>query len=412
MQESQIVSSDTCAIIILGCFDTKSEDFGYLYQCLKDQDVEIITIDTGIFESKTDFRIDFDSEKVASASGANLTDLQNARDRSTSLELMGKGAGLILSNLLSQRRIKGVIGMGGGGGTFVSLLAMQSLPLEIPKLCLSTVASKDLSRQVGSKNILLMPSVVDVAGLNKISRLVIRQAAGALIGMVASTQEGVKEGNSRTIAISMFGNTTECVEHCTQLLKEKGYEVLAFHSVGAGGRTMEALIREGLIDGVLDITTTELADELCDGICSAGKDRLTAASDMGIPQIVVPGCIDMVNYGHVDTVPEQYKDRLLFRWAPDVTLMRTNTEENVILGTEIAEKLNASKGKVVVCLPLLGISIVSREGEVFYAPESDKVLFDTIKAELQSNIPVIESPTHINDIQFAEVAVFKLLELL
>ncbi len=412
MQESQTVSSESGVIVMLGCFDTKSEDFGYLYQCLKDQEVEIITIDTGIFESETDFRIDFDSEKVAAASGANLTDLRNSGDRSTSLEQMGRGGGIILSNLLSQGKVKGVIGMGGGGGTFVALLAMQSLPLEIPKLCLSTVATKDLSRQVGSKNIVLMPSVVDVAGLNKISRLVIRQAAGALIGMATPTTKEDSESDSRTIAISMFGNTTECVEYCTRLLKGKGYEVLAFHAVGAGGRTMEALIRDGLIDGVLDITITELADELCDGICSAGRDRLTAASDMGIPQIVVPGCIDMVNYGHMDTVPERFKDRLLFSWAPDVTLMRTNQEENAILAAEIAKKLNTSKGKVVVCLPLQGISKVSRVGEVFYAPDCDKVLFDTIKSKVNTDIPVIESPTYINDIQFAELVVSKLLDLL
>jgi uncharacterized protein (UPF0261 family) len=209
----------------------------------------------------------------------------------------------------------------------------------------------------------------------------------------------------------MFGNTTQCVENCSRMLREKGFEVLVFHAVGSGGRTMEALIREGVVDGVLDVTTTELADELCQGICSAGPDRLTAASEMGIPQVVAPGCVDMVNFGPMNTVPEKFNHRQLFSWAPDVTLMRTNQDENRQLGKEIAEKVNASNGPVKILLPQKGLSIVSSKGGIFHAPETDQVLFDTMKEELNFNIEVIEVPADINSTLFATEAVKQLLKM-
>ncbi len=305
----------------------------------------------------------------------------------------------------------GAIGMGGGGGTYITLSAMQAIPLGIPKICLSTIATKDLSRQVGNKDITLIPSIVDVAGLNHISRLLISQAAGALGGMIASSDIDYPP-TSGSIAISIFGNTTPCVDKCSELLKAKGYDVLTFHAVGVGGKTMESLIREGAFDAVLDITTTELADDLCEGICSAGPERLTAAADMGIPQVVVPGCIDMVNYGHLDTVPERFKDRLLYSWAPDVTLMRTNEEENRILGKSLAEKVSKSRSQATILLPLKGISQVSSEGGVFYKPEIDKILFDAIRNHTKADIPIREIDANINDDRFAEEAVETLLALL
>ena len=218
--------------------------------------------------------------------------------------------------------------------------------------------------------------------------------------------------NQASIAVSMFGNTTSCVEHCSNLLKAKAYDVLSFHTVGSGGKAMEKLIHDGCFEALLDITTTELADELCGGICSAGPDRLTAAGTIGIPQIVVPGCLDMVNFGALNTVPKKYIKRKLFSWSPDVTLMRTNAEENRKLGKSFAEKLNASTGKVIVILPLRGISKISKKGGAFYDPKVDKVLFSTIKENLDAKIPIIELDTDINDINFAQRIVKELLIVL
>ncbi|GLR18434.1 Tm-1-like ATP-binding domain-containing protein [Portibacter lacus] len=398
-------------MVILGCFDSKSEEFEYLYSCLKELNVEVFTINTGVRSTEVNFHIDVSAEEVAKAAGYELSTISKLIQRGEILEIMGLGAQEIVSELKDKINILGAIGMGGGGGTYLTIMAMQALPFGIPKICISTVATKDLSRQIGAKDIVMIPSIVDLAGLNSISRKVISQAASAILGM-ANAKQPKEAYTKKTIAISMFGNTTECVNYCSDLLKAKGYEVLCFHAVGSGGRTMEALIEDGLIDAVLDITITELADELCGGICSAGPERLETAGKVGIPQVVVPGCLDMVNFAQLDTVPKKYADRLLFNWAPDVTLMRTDKAENIALGSLIASKLNRSKGKATILLPLKGISIVSSEGNLFYAPETDKALFDTIKSKVNNNITIREVNFNINDIAFAKEAVDSILELI
>lgn len=399
------------SIVMLGCFDTKGEDFSYLLKSLGAHGQQVITINTGVMETSVDFPIDVDQDAVAAASGAVLETIRKSNDRGRAVELMGKGAAAILAELASKDRIKGVIGMGGGGGTYIILEAMQAVPLGIPKFCLSTVVAKDLSRQIGVKDITLMSSVVDVAGLNSISRLLIRQAASAITAM-ADTEVDASEEAKKSIAISMFGNTTKCVDKCTELLKSKGYEVMAFHATGVGGATMESLIREGVFDAVLDVTTTELADELCGGILSAGPDRLTAATEMGIPQIVVPGCLDMVNFAQMDTLPEKYRSRQLYSWAPDVTLMRTNVAENGILGKQLVDKLIGAKAPVEILIPLKGISQIDSEGDIFYSPEADSALFAAIRKNADGRVPVTEVDAHINDEAFAKLLVERLLKIM
>ncbi len=396
---------------MLGCFDTKADDFNYMHACLIHAGMTVLTMNTGIYKSITDFTIDISTEEIIDKLDVDIQELRNSTDRSFFIEQMGLGAARVISSLITTESIQGAIGMGGGGGTYIALSAMQAIPLGIPKLCLTTIATKDLSRQVGVKDIVLFPSVVDVAGLNSISSRLISQAAGAIAGMTKALplQHNKSKG---TIGISIFGNTTECVNYCTDLLTKQGYEVLPFHAVGTGGLTMESLIRDGYIDAVLDITTTELADDLCGGICSAGPNRLTAAAEKGIPQVVVPGCLDMVNFGHLDTVPLSFNDRLLYSWSPDVTLMRTNEQENKLLGQSIAKKLNQSTGAVRILLPLQGISKVSGEGGVFHQPETDLVLFNSIKDHLNENIEVVELDTHINDRSFATRAVELLCSIL
>lgn len=403
--------SDGRSILILGCFDTKNEAFAYLRQCILAEGEQVITINTGVLGTTDDFPVDFESGEVAREAGYSIAELREKKDRGYAMDVMGAGAARIARKLIESGRIKGAIGMGGGGGTYITLSAMQEIPLGIPKLCLSTLATKDLTRQIGHKDITLMPSVVDVAGLNSILKVLVKQAAVAICAMAGSAElSGLSpRGN---IAISMFGNTTPCVDRCTELLKKQGYEVLAFHANGVGGKAMEALILEGCFEAVLDITTTELADNLCEGICSAGPARVTAATEKGIPQVVVPGCLDMVNFGHLDTVPVQYKGRKLYSWAPDVTLMRTNVEENEILGEELMQKLNHAKSPVTVILPNQGISQIDKTGDIFYDQESDKALFDAIKKHAGKNAKVIDCDMHINDPAFAELLVGNLLAML
>jgi uncharacterized protein (UPF0261 family) len=405
------MSTSNKCILILGCFDTKGEDFSFLRENILGQGERVITINTGVLGTTEYFPVDFEADLVAKEGGSTISKLRKKGDRGHAIDIMGKGAAKIVSKLMGKGQIKAAIGMGGGGGTYIALSAMQEIPLAIPKLCLTTLAAIDLSRQMGYKNINLMPSVVDVAGLNRISKLLIQQAAAAICAM-AKVTPGEDKATSGSIAISMFGNTTACVNKCAELLKKQGYEVLAFHATGVGGKTMEALIREGYFDAVLDITTTELADDLCGGILSAGPDRLSAAAEMGIPQVVVPGCLDMVNFAQLDTVPEQYKSRELYSWAPNVTLMRTNKEENAALGKRLARKLNRSTAAVAILLPKKGISQIDTEGGVFYHPEFDRVLFDNIKKHAEEPVNVIEVDAHINDEKFSRMLVKVLRELI
>ncbi len=399
------------SILILGCFDTKGENFSFLCQCIRAHGDQVLTINTGVMGDSTHFPADIESDQVALEAGIDISVLRKQGDRGKAIDMMGKGAAKIVSRLVAEGKIKAAISMGGGGGTYMALAAMQTIPLGVPKLCLTTLAANDLTRQMGSKDVTLMPSVVDVAGLNSISKLLMRQAAVAICAM-AKVSTSTEQTITGKIAISMFGNTTACVDRCSELLKEQGYEVFAFHANGVGGRTMEALIREGYFDAVLDITTTELADELCGGILSAGPDRLNAAAETGIPQVVVPGCLDMVNFAQPDTVPAQYQSRQLYSWAPDVTLMRTNEDENTLLGAGFAQKLNCSSTPVTVLLPKKGLSQIDKKDGVFYQPEVNRVLFDAIKKHVQQEVTIIEVDAHINDTAFSEVAVKELLDLI
>lgn len=399
------------SILILGCFDTKGEVFSYLRQRIIAGGESVIAVNTGVFGSTEAFPVDFEADFVAEAAGDSITALRHHRDRGKAIDVMGRGAARLVSQLYADGKIKAVVGMGGGGGTYIALSAMQGLPFGVPKVCLTTLATKDLSRQIGDKDIMLIPSVVDVAGMNHILRQLVAQAAAAVCAM-ANVETAGSDTKPRSIAISMFGNTTACVDKCTELLGEAGFEVLAFHATGVGGKTMESLIREGCFDAVLDITTTELADDLCGGICSAGPERLTAATDMGIPQVVVPGCMDMVNFAHLDTVPQAFAGRHLYSWAPDVTLMRTDERENTILGERLAKKVSASPVPAAIVLPLRGISQVASEEGIFYHPAADAALFGAVRAHTGPHVTLLEADTHINDPAFAHLLVETLLGLI
>lgn len=398
-------------ILMIGCFDTKGEVFFYLREQLIAQGERVVAINTGVVGSTDLFPVDIGADLVAQEADHTLSELRTKGDRGYAVEVMGRGAAKIVSFLISEGGIKAAIGMGGGGGTFIVLSAMKPIPMGVPKLCISTLAANDLTRQIGSKDILLMPSVVDVAGLNSIIKMLICQAAVA-ISAISNLSVPEDEPHRGRIAISMFGNTTSCVNQCTCLLQKEGYEVFAFHANGQGGRTMEALIEDNYFDGVLDITTTELADDLFGGICSAGPERMDAAARKGIPQVVVPGCMDMVNFGPMDSVPGQYSQRQLYSWAPDVTLMRTNATENQAIGKTLSNKINGATGPVVVLLPLKGLSEMDAEGKAFFQPEVNELLFAVLREKIREAVEIREVSANINEPIFAEIAVHSLLKML
>jgi uncharacterized protein (UPF0261 family) len=291
---------------------------------------------------------------------------------------------------------------------------MRELPLGVPKFMVSTMAAGDVARYVGTSDIVMMPSIVDVAGLNKISRTIYRNAVAAVVGMLNA--DGIPEDHEQDrplVATTMFGVTTPCVMAAKERLEEAGYEVLVFHATGTGGRTMESLIDSGAFAGVLDLTTTEWCDEVVGGILAAGPDRCTAAGRTGTPQVVSVGALDMVNYGPPDSVPAEYRERNLYRHNPSVTLMRTTPEELREIGTRIAANLNKGGGKTVVLLPLQGVSALDAEGEAFWDQQADDALFTTLRQQLDpTRIEVRELDLHINDENFARIAADTLIHLM
>jgi uncharacterized protein (UPF0261 family) len=301
--------------------------------------------------------------------------------------------------------------MGGSGGSAIATAAMRALPIGVPKLMVSTIAAGDVAPYVGEKDIVMMPSIVDVAGLNSISKQIYANAAGAIAGMVTQARPP-QDDEKPLITASMFGNTTECVTKARELLEARGYEVLTFHATGSGGRSMEALIEAGYITANLDITTTELADEVCGGMLSAGPERLMASAKRGIPTVLVPGCVDMANFWARDTVPQKYQNRLLYEWNPNVTLMRTNEEENRRIGEMIARAANESTGPTAILLPLNGVSQLDSPGGLFWDPDADRACFEAIQSNLRPGIHVSTLECNINDPAFAERSVELLLEML
>lgn len=397
-------------VVLVGSLDTKGEEFRFVRDLIQARGLETIVVDFGVLGEPA-FPPDVANDDVARAAGSTIDELREKEDKTFAMRTMQKGLARVVADLHEQGRLGGVLGMAGSGGTSIATAAMRELPFGVPKVMVSTVASGDVANYVGTKDITMMPSVVDVAGLNSFSRQIYANAAGAIAGMVEQEFEAPAE-EKPLITASMFGNTTPAVNHARQLLEEDGYEVLVFHATGTGGRTMESLIDAGFITANLDITTTELADEVCGGVLSAGPDRLKAAARSGVPTVLAPGCVDMANFWGVDSVPEKYGDRNLYEWNPDVTLMRTNVEENVQMGEMIAAAANAAAGPVAILVPLKGVSQLDAPGGEFWDPEADRACFDAIKNNLKEDVPYIEMECNVNDPEFAEKGVALLLDML
>ena len=393
-------------IAVLGTMDTKGEEHAFVANLIKQRGHQVLVIDTGTLDAPK-LKPDITRFEVAAAAGADLNALVAKKDRGEAVAAMSRGAPVVLARLVADQRIDGVISLGGGGGTAISTAAMRALPIGFPKVMVSTLASGNTSQYVGVKDIVMFPSVVDVAGINRISRQILTRAAGAICGMVESVPS---PGEDKPIIVaSMFGNTTDCVQAAKKILEAAGYEVLVFHATGTGGRAMESLIESGMVAGVLDITTTEWADELVGGILGAGPTRCEAAARHGVPAIVTPGCLDMVNFGAPETVPSKFADRTFYQHNPQVTLMRTSPEECAELGRILAEKINLSIAPVTVLLPLKAISVISAPGQKFHDPIADRILFTALKAFLRKDIEVVELDCAINAPEFARACAEKLL---
>ena len=394
-------------IAVLGTLDSKGHEHAFVAERIRGTGHKTLLIDVGTADPPQVVP-DISRQEVAAAGGMDLAPLMARKDRGECVTAMAEAAPKLLSRLQLEGRIDGVISLGGGGGTAIATAAMRALPVGFPKVMVSTLASGNTAHYVGTKDITMIPSIVDVAGLNRISKTIFSRAAGAVCGMVDA--KVASDDDRPLIVASMFGNTTDCVNAAIPLLEAAGYEVLVFHATGAGGRAMESLIESGMVAGVLDITTTEWADELVGGVLSAGSERLDAAGKAGVPAIVVPGCLDMVNFGERDSVPAEFADRNFYIHNPQVTLMRTSLAECCELGRVIAKILNAYTAPVSVLIPRKAISVISAAGQPFHDSEADEALFETLAGELRDDIEVQSLDCEINDVEFAEACAKALLK--
>lgn len=397
-------------VALVGTFDSKGAEYQYIKGLLETLNLNVFTIHTGVFEPT--FTPDVDVAEIAEQVNENIQKIRERNDRAYATDILSKGLERLLPKLFAKGLFDGVLSFGGTGGTSLVAPGMRQLPIGIPKLIVSTVASGDTSVYVGTSDIMMMPSIVDVSGLNKISKRIFGNAVSAMAGLLNYRFEN-EEDERPLIAATMFGVTTPAVNFAREYLEKNGYEVLVFHATGIGGRTMESLVSDGYFKGVLDLTTTEWADQLVGGILNAGEKRLEAAALAEIPQVVSLGAMDMVNFGPINTVPEKFKDREFYKHNPTVTLMRTTIEENKKLGKIIAEKLNLAKTDTILMIPKAGFSAIDVKDGPFYDPEADAALINTIKENLiNQKVTVIDKEVAINDKEFAEFSAQQLINLM
>ena len=397
-------------VVIVGSLVTKGDEFAFVKKLIEAEGLNTLVVDFGVMGAPA-LEPDITRDAVAKAAGGDLAHLVSGEYKDEAMRVMAAGLAVVVRRLHDEGKLDGILGMGGGGNTSIATSGMRALAVGVPKLMVSTLAGGDVSAYAGTRDITFMPTIVDVAGINHVSRQIYANAAGAITGMVK--MEAPESGEEKPlVTASMFGNSTACVDRARAVLEEAGYEVLVFHATGTGGRTMESLISDGYIVGSLDITTTELADEVCGGVLNAGPERCMAASRAHIPAVLVPGCVDMANFWAIDTVPERYKDRNLYQWNPNITLMRTNVEENIKMGEMIAAAANAATAPVAILLPLKGVSQLDSPGGDFWDPEADQACYDAIKQNLKPGIPMIEIDYNINDPEFADRCAESLLDML
>jgi uncharacterized protein (UPF0261 family) len=389
-------------VLLLGTFDTKGDEYRYVQGRLHDLDCATLTVDVGVL-APAGFEVDVERTEVAAAAGTSIDELVAAGDRGAAIATMADG--------FDEGRFSAILALTGSGGASLAATAMRALPLGVPKLIVSTVAAGDTRPFLGDADITLAYPVVDIAGVNRFSERVLANAAGAIAGMARARDEFRPSTPDRPmVGATMFGVTTPCVTRVRHLLAARGFETLVFNANGTGGRSMERLLLEGELVGTVDVTTTELADELVGGILSAGPCRLSVTGT-DTPRVISLGALDMVNFGPPDTVPERFRERRLYRHNPAVTLMRTSPAECSELGRRIAHKLSASRGPCVVLMPLRGVSALSVAGQPFHDPEADAALFDALRAEAPAHVALVELDLAINDPEFADALAERFVDL-
>lgn len=401
------------SIYLIATLDTKGVEAGWIRESLMRQGHRVTLVDVG---SSGDPQVDPDIDRamVFEVAGTSWSVVRSDQDRGEAVAAAARGVAQLIRQHADQGLVEGVLSIGGSAGTSIGTSAMRALPLGIPKVMVSTMASGQVRPYVADKDLCMINSVVDIAGINRVSRIVLSQAADAMSGMVNGRKQVFAEASPTEkplVAASMFGVTTPCVQVARGVLEQAGYEVLIFHATGTGGQAMESLIREGLIAGVLDITTTELADELVGGVLTAGPGRLTAASELGVPQVISVGALDMVNFGSPETVPQKFADRLFYQHNPVVTLMRTSVSECRQLGKEVGRKVAMSNGPAEVLFPCQGVSAIDAEGQAFEDQEARISLLEGLKSTCGAKrMEVMDA--HINDPEFAQAAAQRLLSLM
>lgn len=397
------------AVALIVSLDTKADEARYLRERIAAAGLTVTVVDFGTGEPG--FAPDIAATEIAKLGGASLETLARGRDRAAALDAMMRGVASWAAAAQARGEIGAVISIGGSGGTAVGTAAMRALPFGVPKLMVSTVAAADVKSYVGTRDITMMNSVVDFAGVNPLSEPILRNAAAAIVAMARAAAEPSPLPRQRLVAASQFGVTTAAVEHCARLLAEAGFTLVPFHATGIGGQTMESLIADGVFEAVLDLTTTEWADEVAGGNLSAGPDRLGAAARAGLPQVIAPGALDMANFFGVP-VPERFRDRLIHRHNANVALMRTTPAENAEIGRRIAERLNTATGPVTLLFPLRGVSALDAAGQPFFDPVADGALREALEEHLEPQVRFVALDLHINDPAFARAAVDELLTLI
>lgn len=403
------------SVHVLVTLDTKGPEAAFLRESLLQAGVSVTLVDVGTHQPPTT-EPDVTREEVREALGKDAPISWDALGRGDAVAAAARGATQLMLERARRGEVSGVLAIGGSAGSTIGSAVMRAMPLSMPKILVSTMASGDVRPYVGDRNLMMVNAVVDFAGMNRISRTVLGQAAAAMAGMVlgASRQNlvAVEARDDRPIvAATMFGVTTPCVQQARAILESAGYEVLVFHANGAGGRALESLAEEGMLSGVLDITTTELADELVGGVLSAGPHRLEAAGRRGVPQVVSVGALDMVNFGPRETVPEKFATRQFHVHNPTVTLMRTTAAECETLGRILAQKVSQAKGPAQILFPALGISAIDRAGQSFDDPQAREALWRGLTS-VESSVPLKRIDAHINDPAFAKAAAERLLALM
>ena len=399
-------------ILCIGTLDTKGPELQYVKQLIEQKrGYKALVMDTGSLGAAF-FTPDITAEEVAQAAGRTIQEVRDLKEAGPAAKIMTLGATKIVRTLYRSGKFQGVISIGGGMGSGVASAVMRELPIGMPKFMLSSqkIVQAGIRNYVGTKDIVVMPSVADIAGFNRLTRDALRKSVGALLGMMETAESEVSE--KPLVFMTMTGLSTGCGLRVKSYLEDQGFEVAVFHTIGVGGRTFEELVRCYPVKGVVELGLNEIGNELFGGLASAGPNRLEAAGEKGIPQIITPGCIDIINFLAPETLPDRYKDRPLCFHNPQATLPRLNAEEFRLVGETVSKKLNLAAGPVRVLIPIRGFSSLDCEGNIFYDPITDRAFIDSLKSSLKETIEVREVDAHINDVAFADVVANEFIDII